>query len=119
MQYRGGLCRACGYEPTPKERSSQGLEFVGGQLVEIQKKPKKEQKLTCEDMIVSALYKAGRTNQTWKQAIGIAKGLAEKQGTTFRCPSRFEVAGRTLHAIPFGDPDGSRRVASLYDGIFA
>jgi superfamily II DNA or RNA helicase len=35
--YRGGKCRQCGYEPTARERKSQGLEFTGGELREIKK----------------------------------------------------------------------------------
>jgi superfamily II DNA or RNA helicase len=118
VQYRGGSCRSCGYEPTPKERKSAGLEFVAGELVEISKqaKPKKQ---SCEDIWRQALYAAGKSNRTYKQAIGIARSKAEKQGTKFRVPSRLDVGNKTITAIPFGDPDGARRVASLYDGIFA
>lgn len=117
-QYRGGSCRSCGYEPTPKERKSAGLEFVGGELVEIAKQAKPK-KMTCEDIWVQSLYAAGRSNRTYKQAIGIARSKAEKQGTKFRVPSRVDVGSNTIRAIPFGDPDGNRRVATLYEGIFS
>ncbi len=117
VQYRGGSCRACGYEPTAKERKSVGLEFMGGELVEIKKKPKTE-KQTCEQIWKQALFAAGKSGRTYKQAIGIARSKAEKQGTKFRVPSRVEISGRDVLAIPFGDPDGNRRVSVLYDGMF-
>lgn len=119
VQYRGGTCRSCGYSPTPKERQSQGLEFVGGELVEIKRKEKKQAKKTCEQLLIDALYRAGKSGRTWKQAYGMARREAEKQGTTFRVPSTFSVAGRTLRSITYGDPNGSRRVSSLYDGLFS
>lgn len=118
VQYRGGSCRACGYEPTAAQRKSVGLEFTGGELVEIKKKPKTE-KQTCEQIWKQALYQAGKSGRTYKQAIGIARSKAEKQGTKFRVPSRVEISGRDVLAIPFGDPDGNRRVSVLYDGIFS
>jgi superfamily II DNA or RNA helicase len=119
-QYRGGACQ-CGYSPTPKEAKAQGAEWVAGELVEIQRKDKKEPgtKKTCEQIMVEALYRAGRSNRTWKQAIGIAKAIAKKQGTTFRVPSRFQVGGTLVSAIPFGDPDGVRKVSALFDGRFS
>lgn len=117
-QYRGGRCRSCGYEPTPKERKASGLEFVDGQLVEITKKLPPSQRQTCEQIWTQSLFMAGRSGRTYKQAIGIARAKAEKQGTKFRVPSRIDVSGRTLNAIPYGDPDGNRKVAALYDGIF-
>ena len=118
VQYRGGTCRACGYSPTVRERKAQGLEFVGGELVEITRK-KETPKKTCEQILIESLYRAGRTGRTWKQAYGIAREQARKQGTSFRVPSTFTVGGRTLKAIPYGDPNGQRRVSSLFDGIFS
>jgi superfamily II DNA or RNA helicase len=119
VQYRGGTCNKCGYSPTPKERKAQGLEFVGGELVEIKKRETSEKKLTCEQLLVNALYRAGKSGRTWKQAWGLARKEAEKQGTTFRVPSEFEVGGRKYRSIPYGDPNGSRRVSSLFDGVFS
>lgn len=119
VQYRGGSCRACGYEPTPKERKAVGLEFVAGELVEITKKTEPVKKMTCEQIWKQALFMAGKSGRTYKQAIGIARSKAAKQGTRFRVPSRIEVAGKTLNSIPYGDPDGNRRVANLYDGVFS
>jgi DNA repair protein RadD len=117
VQYRGGTCRACGYSPTPKERQSQGLEFVGGELVEI-KRTKEPKKKTCEQLLVEALYRAGRSGRTWKQAYGMARAEAAKQGTTFRVPSEFTVGGRKFRSIVYGDPNGARRVSSLFGGVF-
>jgi hypothetical protein len=118
VQYRGGSCRSCGYEPTAKERKAVGLEFVAGELVEISKqaKPKKQ---SVEDIWRQALYQAGRSNRTYKQAIGLARSKAAKQGTKFSVPARLDVAGKTITAIPLGDPDGNRRVKDLYERLFA
>ena len=118
VQYRGGACAKCGYSPTPKERASQGLEFVGGELVEIKKREKGEKKQTCEQLLINALYRAGRSGRTWKQAWGMARREAEKQGTLFRVPAEFSVGGRKYKSIPYGDPNGARRVSSLFDGVF-
>jgi DNA repair protein RadD len=118
VQYRGGKCRACGYEPTSKERKAVGLEFVDGKLVELTKKVSTK-KQTNEQIWTQALYMAGKSGRTYKQAIGIARSKAERQGTKFRVPSAIDIAGRSLRAIPFGHPDGSRKVALLYDGFFS
>ena len=113
--YRGGKCKACGYEPTGQERKSQGLEFLGGELTEIKKREKKApKKKTCEEMMVSALYAAGKSGRTWGQAWGIAKRQAEKQGTKLRVPAKIEVAGKTYKTIPYGDPDAKLRVRETY-----
>jgi superfamily II DNA or RNA helicase len=119
VQYRGGTCSKCGYSPTPKERASQGLEFLGGELVEVKKREKGERKQTCEQLLVNALYRAGRSGRTWKQAWGMARKEAEKQGTLFRVPAEFTVGGRQYRSIPYGDPNGARRVSSLFDGVFS
>ena len=113
--YRGGAC-VCGYEPTKSERKAQGLEFDGRELVEISRKPKAEsvKKKTCEELMIAALYRAGKSGRTWKQAVGIAKRMAEEQGTRFRVPRAIEVAGREYRMIPYGDPDCGRRVSALY-----
>ena len=118
VQYRGGYCFACGYEPTKKERKSLGMEFFAVELVEIKKKPKAE-KMSNDDIWRQTLFMAGRSNRTYKQAVGIARSKAEKQGQKFRVPARLDVGGKTIVAIPFGDPEGNRRVAILYDGIFS
>jgi hypothetical protein len=118
--YRGGKCNSCGYEPTPKERKSQGLEFNGAELREIKpKEAKKKQPKTCEQIMISALYRAGKSGLTWKQAIGIAFGMAKSQGTTMRIPREIEVGGRKIRMIDRGDPAGAMRVKHLFDGKFA
>jgi hypothetical protein len=119
VQYRGGKCNSCGYEPTIKERGDQGLSFADGELVEIKKKAKESKVLTCEEILVQSLYRAGASGRTWRQACGIAKSVAAKQGTEFRVPRSFFVGGREFESINFGDPDEMRRVASLFNGMFA
>ncbi len=113
--YRGGKCAHCGYEPTPKERKSQGLEFDGSELTEIKRKEKPEPKSkTPEAMMVSALYMAGRSGRTWKQCVGIYLSKCERQGTKHRVPHAVHVAGKTYSMIRFGSMDGTRRVSSLF-----
>ena len=113
--YRGGKCRACGYEPTAREHKAQGLEFVGGELKEVTKKDRTEKKKqTCEQLMLMGLYVAGKRNGTFGQAWHVAKKAAEKQGTMFRVPATVEVAGRRYKTIPYGHPDGKLRVRDTY-----
>ena len=116
--YRGGTCDSCGYEPTSRERKAQGLEFDGSTIVEVKRKPKADKKIkSCEQIMVMAIYKAGRSDRTWKQCLGIAYGIAKTQKTRFRVPRSFTVGGRVYHPVPYGSPDGQRRVKHLYDFV--
>lgn len=113
--YRGGKCRSCGYEPTPKERRAQGLEFDGAELVEVKRKEKAEKKiLDAETLMVMSLYKAGKSGRTWKQAVGMFLGMAKQQGTKYRVPKRVTVGGRTYRMLPYGHPDSGARVRILF-----
>ena len=113
--YRGGKCASCGYEPKPSERRAQGLEFVGGELREVKRRERNAQKhKTCEQMLIQALFVAGRRGKTFGTAWHIAKTMGEKQGTLFRVPSTFEVAGKRYRSIPYGHPDGKLRVSITY-----
>jgi superfamily II DNA or RNA helicase len=113
--YRGGKCRQCGYEPTPKERKAQGLEFVGGELREVTRTERKEtKKKSCEELMIMGLYVAGKRGGTWGQAWYVARNAAEKQGTIFRVPATVEVAGRRYRTIPYGHPDAKLRVRDTY-----
>ena len=119
--YRGGKCKNCGYEPTPKERKSQGLDFDGTELKEVKRKERdrsKSEPKSCEQIMISALYSAGRSGLTWKQALAIAYREAGKQGTKFKVPSRFTVGGRVYKPVPYGNAiEAMRRVKDLYDFI--
>jgi len=116
--YRGGKCRNCGYEPSSGERKSQGLEFDGAELKEVKRKERSDSApKSCEEIMISALYACGRSGRTWKQALAIAYSKAKQQGTQFKVPKRFEVAGRVYKPIPFGSTDASRRVRDLYDFV--
>lgn len=64
--------------------------------------------------MIGALYAAGKSGRTWKQAVGIFLARCKKQFTKHRVPSTVTVAGRKYRMLRFGDPDGGRRVASLY-----
>jgi superfamily II DNA or RNA helicase len=113
--YRGGRCRACGYEPTAKERKSQGLTFVGGELKEVNKKTKESAaKKSNEELMIQALYIAGKRNLTFGQSWWIAKQMAEKQGTHFQVPATFVVAGKRYKTIPHGHWDSRRKVRDIY-----
>ena len=65
------------------------------------------------------MYGAGKGGRTWKQAWGIANSEAKKQGMKFRVPREFTVGEKVFQSIPYGDPDGARRVSGLFDGVFA
>lgn len=112
--YRGGKCRLCGYEPTPKERLANGLNFVGGELVEVKRTAKAKSIVSNEQIWVKALYAAGRSNGKFGAAWNIARALARKQGTEFIVPATFQVAGRVYRTIPFGDEDAGRRISATY-----
>ncbi len=112
--YRGGLCAHCGYEPTPRERRGQGLEFDGSELKEFKRKVKTAKVKSAEELMVSALYAASRSGRTWKQCVGIYKRHCEKQGTPHRVPRTINVAGCRYNMIQFGSDDGGRKTAILY-----
>jgi DNA repair protein RadD len=113
--YRGGKCSSCGYEPTQKQRLSQGLEFTGSELKEISRKGSKAPiTKSPEEMMISAIYQAGRSGRTWKQAVGIFKRMNEKQGTKHRVPSAVTVGGNRYEMIRFGSDDAGRRIGALY-----
>lgn len=114
MSYRGGKCR-CGYEPTKKERRDQGLEFKGGELQEVTRREKKSKAIKSpEELLISALYIASKRGLTFGAAWSIARQSAERQGTDFRTPARFQVAGRWYRSIPYGHGDVKRKVRDMY-----
>lgn len=118
--YRGGKCKNCGYEPTARERKSQGLEFDGTELKEVKprERSKTKEKQSSEQIMVSALYAAGRSNRTWKQALAIAYKDAAKQGVQFKVPKRFEVGGRVYSPVHYTDKlNAGRLVKDLYDFV--
>lgn len=114
VMYRGGKCLACGYEPSDVERSQKGLMFDGATLVEVKAKTKPKKIKTNEEIMIIALYMCGKTNRTFRQAIGIAYGMAKSQGRQYSVPSSFEVAGKKYIPIPRGARDADRRVSDTY-----
>lgn len=119
--YRGGKCRNCGYEPSARERKSQGLEFDGAELQEVNRKERDRSKSdpkSCERIMVEALYAAGRSEKTWRQALAIAYREAGRQGVQFKVPKRFEVGGRVYAPVPYGNLEhAARLVKELYDFV--
>lgn len=114
--YRGGKCAHCGYEPTPKERRGQGLEFDGSELKEFKPVEQKKAKAkSAEALMISALYMAGQSGLTWRQCCGrIFKSLCSKQGTPHRVPRTVDVDGHRYEMIRFGSDDSGQRVSFLY-----
>ena len=112
--YRGGRCKNCGYEPTPRERRAQGLQFDGSELKEVKREEKKGNVQSAEQLMVSAIYKAGRSGRTWRQCVGIFKRLCEKQGTPHHVPRTVTIRGHRYEMIRYGSDDANRRVAMLY-----
>lgn len=116
--YRGGQCRQCGYEPTPKQRKAQGLEFVGGELQEVQRKePKETKKKTCEQLMISALYAAAHLNGTFAKACVMARKAAEAQGTQMRVPATIEIGGVRYRMIPYSNTIASKRKVKYTYGV--
>jgi DNA repair protein RadD len=117
LSYRGGKCK-CGYEPVKKELKAQGLEWVGGELQEVQRKNKKEpKKKTCEELMISALFSAANTGRSFSAAYMMAKRAAEKQGMKMRVPAVVEIGGVRYRTIPYGNPDSKRSVRDTYGGL--
>lgn len=113
--YRGGKCRVCGYEPTPRERHSQGLTFDGCELKEVKRRERKEHGIrTAEELMISALYAAGKRGGTWKQSIAIFHSLNAKQKTNHKIPKTITVGKHTYRMIPYGSDEAGRRVSKLY-----
>lgn len=115
--YRGGLCRNCGYEPSRSERASQGLEFDGAELVEVKQRERQAATTkTAEEIMVSALYTAGRARKpmTFRQACGIFLSKCKQFGVNYRVPHEVTV-GNYRYALPIrGSEDGSRQVRILF-----
>lgn len=113
--YRGGKCRRCGYEPTTKERQSEGLEFDGTELREVKRTSKKAKaEKSPEELMIGVLYAAGRSGRTWKQAVGMFYRECEKTGQRHRVPKTVEVGGQRYGMLPHGSDDGGRRVGDLF-----
>lgn len=117
--YRGGRCRNCGYEPTKKERQSQGLEFDGTELREIKRAetPPKNKTPTPQELMVQCLYRAGKSARTWKQCFGIFKRECERYSVNYRVPKTVTIAGKQYAMPQWNDPNGGRKVAALYPVI--
>lgn len=113
--YRGGKCKQCGYEPSPREIKAQGLEFVDGEMREVNRdKRPKVKKQTCEQIMVDSLYQAGRMNGSFKQALAIAYRAAKEQNTRFRVPAKINIAGQVFRPVPYGHSDGKAKVSKTY-----
>ena len=86
-------------------------------MVEISRKERaKPKEKSAEELIISALYMAGRSGRTWRQACGIYYKLGEKHnGRKMRIPKYFTVGGITHSSIAYDDPNGNRRVEALYE----
>lgn len=113
--YRGGKCRSCGYEPSQKERRGQGLEFDGSELKEVKREEiKAVARKSAEQLMVQALYIAGKSGRTWRQCCGIFNGLCKKQGSDYRIPGSVEIGGHRYNLVRAGSDDGGRKVGDLY-----
>jgi DNA repair protein RadD len=113
--YRGGKCRNCGYEPTKAERRVQGLEWDGAQLVEV-KKGERVQKLVrpAETLMVESLYRAGKSNFTWKQACWLFNKANMAQGTKYSVPKRVTVGLHNYRMLSHGHLQSGRKVCDLF-----
>jgi superfamily II DNA or RNA helicase len=114
--YRGGRCSSCGYEPSERQRKSQGLVFDGSELKEISRvKQESDARLkTPEQLMIAALYMAGKSGRIWRQCCGIYRRLNEAQGTTHNIPKTVEVGGHRYRMVPYNSDDGWRKVSALY-----
>lgn len=112
--YRGGKCRNCGYEPSSEERKGQGLEFDGTELSEAKKDDKPLKVKSAEQLMISALYIAGKSGRTWRQCCGIFNGLCKRQGSSYRIPSSVTVSGSRYQMPRWGSSDSGRKVGAIF-----
>lgn len=112
--YRGGKCRHCGYEPTKTERKSQGLKFDGTELKEVKKSKKIKTGKSAEELMISALYSAGRSGRTWRQAVVMFIRMSRSQNTDFRVPNTITAGGHRYRMVRYDSNDSSRRVGELF-----
>ena len=120
VEYRGGLCRSCGYEPTPKELEPQGLVFSGTDMKEIIRKPKEQKQpkqQSMEKLMIGAIYAAVNRNMTFAQACHIARSNAKKQGQTFVTPASITVGSKTYKTPRYGSQESKRKVRSLFQFV--
>jgi DNA repair protein RadD len=111
--YRGGRCSNCGYEPTPRERRGQGLEFDGSELVEVKRSETKPRKVhTSEELMVKAMQACGKRKLTWGQCVGFFHKLNRQQGTHYTVPRTVNI-GKNRYATASAD-DRGRLVETLY-----
>lgn len=113
--YRGGKCRNCGYEPSRKERQGQGLEFTGTELKEVKRKDKPVKVKSADELMLKALYIAGKSKCTWRRCCTIFGDLCKSQGTAnYQIPSSVMAGGNRYRMLRFGSPDAGRQVRQLF-----
>ena len=120
VEYRGGLCKSCGYEPTPKELEPQGLVFSGTDMKEIIRKPKEQKQpkqQSMEKLMIGAIYAAVNRNMTFAQACHIARSNAKKQGQQFVTPASITVGSKTYQTPRYGSQESKRKVRSLFQFV--
>ena len=114
--YRGGMCTSCGYEPTAKERKKQGLVFDGSTMREITRKTTTKEKKTKTHLQIleGNLYSGWNLNHSWNQVCARSAQDGRKQGTYWICPEQFKFMGKVWNRIPYGHPDGKRKLKALF-----
>jgi len=113
--YRGGTCRHCGYEPPKREARGEGLSMdSSAEMHELSGGKKELKKKTPEQLMISSLYRAGKSNRTWKQAVGMYYRACEEQGTKHRVPKFVVIAGQRYAMLERDSPYCGRRVKDLF-----
>ncbi len=101
-------------DTSPRRASDVRKGCDGTELTEVKREEKNTSVKSAEDLMVSALYMAGRSGRTWRQCVGIFKSKCEKQGTSHRVPRVVTVGGHRYEMIRYGSDDANRRVSVLY-----
>ena len=112
--YRGGKCMNCDNVPTAAELKEQGVVFDGTQLKKFVPKKKPAKSYSTNDIMVIAMYKAARSGKTFRQAIGMAYGMAKTNNMQFKVPKYVTIAGQEHRLPAYGTTDQNRRVEHLF-----
>lgn len=118
--FRGGKCLNCETVMTPAELKEQGVEFDGAELKAFVPRKKQKKTYSNNDIMVIAMYKAARSGRTFKQAMGMAYGIAKSAGRKdFKIPKVMEIAGKEHQMPAYGSTDQNRRVEHLFSFLKA
>lgn len=114
--YRGGRCKACGYEPTKRELRQQGLSFDGRPLAEVkrEKTAKAAAEYPAEKFFTGLFFRGVKSGMTVNQVAAWSIREAQRAGRQgYRVPKCITVGG-DLIPLPWGTSDAGRKCAAWW-----